>query len=1549
MSVRCGCGQRIAFTMATIVLFASTAHAQVNYVGHDAVFSPQAPRPNCNAAQANWTTAASGLGAVNIINFENPPVPPPGQTTYTTLNLGQGVTLTANVATQPFTIANNGNPLPEDAANGFNVTPAGAIRCSLVNQPHNASISYTFSFATPIQAFSLYATGEGNTMPQATLSLNYNDPAPQSTPMPSTIGARFAGFTDAGQSINSVTFTFGVGTNGFVQSFISLDDIRWVHIGQPPVCAPNAAGTGCTSTCPPGMICIPTEITVQPGGDPRVTKCECVSSDTVCHIGLTGTNDIVCEGSCPVPGEVCSTKVIAWPDGRLTYSCVCGPDGGGPSCEPITQCNPDMPGSCMKTCMGRCPTGDEICYPNQITVPSGGGLASITDCDCEPEGSNPCRPYIDAVGGVSCIGQCPNNEPCIKYSIDNPDGSVTHGCCCPSIHGACCITSSGGTTTCVIIHECECATAGGTYFGNGSTCTPNPCVAEPELGACCNVQGGGPGGPSGTCTITSAADCVPPDVWLGPGSNCGPPNPCLPTGACCINNPFTGGTCIVADPQTCHDQGGMFMGPSVPCTPSPCPNPIPAGACCVNDDAGQGVCVIVTAVECDSLGGHYYGNASSCTPTPTGPPQCSIPDECQCENPCYDRAPNYNDTAYASFTGEVAAVTTYSPAGSGDPVVQIVDVKNRATAPLNTDWAAATRFAKPTWTADPTGVGSVFGVTVDKRGHVYVTSTTCYNLDDIGLSGGLGTVYKIANGTGAISVFANLPNSGGTGLGNIDYDGVRDQFFVTNMEDGRIYRINSAGVVLSTFDHATNAIAAGGGAEPGDVAGYVPLGERIWGVGTYQGRVYYSVWAEDMGRPSTTLVNTIRSVALNGSGDFTGVSQLDITLPPRPFVSLGAFYSNPVADISFSRTTCMLVSERTMQSDTYPSAHDSRVFEYKKVGGAWWPSGYTYAIGIGGGVNAAGGNDFDSVGRIYATGDYLQAFPQTIYGFQSLPCTGGSVANSALRDMNGTFTFADKMEIGDIEIACSSPCAKPPSGMTVWFPFDETTGIFADNIAGNPNGTYTNGPISVAGTVNAARNFNGLNQYVDAPSASNISFGTGNFSVDAWIQMADGAPRVFVDKRVTPVRGFALGTTSGQLSFVLADGTASTFTFPGGPGFVGDGNWHHVAVSVTRNSVTGLVLYVDGVASTAFDPTPRSGSISNTAPLRVGGPCPGFSAATHFRGNIDEVEIFNRALTAAEVQAIYNAGKSGKCRDGAQAALLTYCINQSVLSPIQTICNYGSASQTYNWSLSGPLTGPGCTLLSPITFTPASGTVSVGPGSCVSVPPINSSILRPVGLVPGQTSCYQLSATNTTTGNTVTSQGTLGAINKKCFTHGGTIGVIDHILVPIGIGKSISWLVNNVDDPNPNTEYKIQVQADGDPDQQAVSLNGLPPGTRYIGNLTIPPGGSGTIPVDVSALLHEPFDFYQIILFLDVDGDGILEPVDAIEMRTYAGCGARQAGDVDGDGQVNSGDITAFVNVLLSGLFDPLSPDPWCAADITQDAAVDGRDVRPFTQMVIGP
>ena len=175
-------------------------------------------------------------------------------------------------------------------------------------------------------------------------------------------------------------------------------------------------------------------------------------------------------------------------------------------------------------------------------------------------------------------------------------------------------------------------------------------------------------------------------------------------------------------------------------------------------------------------------------------------------------------------------------------VVGIIDIRDpdcAAGAALGTHWAAPMYHNEmPNPTGNPadewthTNLGQVFGIALDDLAapNIYVTSTSAYLR-----SSGSGHIYRLDGLTGAISVFAILPNSG-QGLGNIAFDRAHRQFFVTDHEDGKLYRIDRAGVVHQMFDPFL----------PDDGRpGFAPLGERLWGVGVFESRVYFAVWSED--------------------------------------------------------------------------------------------------------------------------------------------------------------------------------------------------------------------------------------------------------------------------------------------------------------------------------------------------------------------------------------------------------------------------------------------------------------------------------------------------------------------------------------------------------------------------------------------------------------------------------------------------------------------------------------------------------------------------------
>ncbi|MCL4549721.1 MAG: SpaA isopeptide-forming pilin-related protein [Bacteroidetes bacterium] len=221
-------------------------------------------------------------------------------------------------------------------------------------------------------------------------------------------------------------------------------------------------------------------------------------------------------------------------------------------------------------------------------------------------------------------------------------------------------------------------------------------------------------------------------------------------------------------------------------------------------------------------------------------------------------------------------------------------------------------------------------------------------------------------------------------------------------------------------------------------------------------------------------------------------------------------------------------------------------------------------------------------------------------------------------------------------------CVNPPSGMVAWWHLDYSARDGRQDIAGFNNvGTMINGPLQVAGKVLGALQFDGVDDYVEAADHSELNFDTDDFTFDAWIKTSENiGVKQLVSKRSST--GYGVFLNSGNLSLTLSAPSISAMSWSPSV-FVADGNWHHIAVTVSRTNKQGIVFYLDGVATPYGDPTPYQGSLTNSASLLIGAqqlPHPSFN----FKGILDEIELFKRVLTPAEVLAIYNAGSAGKCK-----------------------------------------------------------------------------------------------------------------------------------------------------------------------------------------------------------------------------------------------------------------------------------------------------------------
>jgi len=216
-------------------------------------------------------------------------------------------------------------------------------------------------------------------------------------------------------------------------------------------------------------------------------------------------------------------------------------------------------------------------------------------------------------------------------------------------------------------------------------------------------------------------------------------------------------------------------------------------------------------------------------------------------------------------------------------------------------------------------------------------------------------------------------------------------------------------------------------------------------------------------------------------------------------------------------------------------------------------------------------------------------------------------------------------------------CVVPPSGMSFWLPFDNSYTDIVANLNGTPQGTvsWQPGPTGRGNALSLA-----VDGRVDYPASSATSVGAGDFSIDAWIRMPPAAgTSIFLDDRVggasQHLTGYALFANNGFVGFQMADGVWTNFISTAN---VADNSWHFVVVTVERASQGGHI-YGDDVMRYTFNAAQRPGSLGVNNPMAIGHDLHNNSQGSAFE--IDEVEIFKRVLTPAEIDALF---RYPKCR-----------------------------------------------------------------------------------------------------------------------------------------------------------------------------------------------------------------------------------------------------------------------------------------------------------------
>jgi hypothetical protein len=204
------------------------------------------------------------------------------------------------------------------------------------------------------------------------------------------------------------------------------------------------------------------------------------------------------------------------------------------------------------------------------------------------------------------------------------------------------------------------------------------------------------------------------------------------------------------------------------------------------------------------------------------------------------------------------------------------------------------------------------------------------------------------------------------------------------------------------------------------------------------------------------------------------------------------------------------------------------------------------------------------------------------------------------------------------------------AGLQSWWKLDETSGSTAVDSGAHARSGTLNGTTFAAGTTAAklgtGLSLNGTNTYVSVPNHSTLQLRKA-LSISGWIYLSElGATHdvdIVLRKGDAAPAAYQLCIQDGKVTMHLneTDGTtAGTF----GTTTLLTGKWYHVAA--TWDGTTSLV-YLDGYA----DSSPRT--VSGTLPLDtrslyMGGRIDGTDLVT---GKLDDVRLYNYALTAAEV------------------------------------------------------------------------------------------------------------------------------------------------------------------------------------------------------------------------------------------------------------------------------------------------------------------------------
>ncbi|MFA6597452.1 MAG: LamG-like jellyroll fold domain-containing protein [Ignavibacteriaceae bacterium] len=260
------------------------------------------------------------------------------------------------------------------------------------------------------------------------------------------------------------------------------------------------------------------------------------------------------------------------------------------------------------------------------------------------------------------------------------------------------------------------------------------------------------------------------------------------------------------------------------------------------------------------------------------------------------------------------------------------------------------------------------------------------------------------------------------------------------------------------------------------------------------------------------------------------------------------------------------------------------------------------------------GSNWFSLGSSYpaSSGSFSVIVPNT----PSTQCKVkvSDVSNSSISDMSdNVFTISTGTTTG---------------GLIAYYPFN---GNANDESGNGRNGVVYGASLTTDrfGNPDKAYQFNGTSNYIDIPGTNNLHLNTNGLSLAAWINFTEPNDiHAIVGKHISGYgNGYYLMIRPATKFEFLVDsdfGLRSTESY-------NDGNWHFVVGTFDGST---MKLYVDGALKSS---QPKTYSSLNDSTLTIGKHHAGV-ATDFFNGKLDDIRIFDKAISETEVLQLFNDG-----------------------------------------------------------------------------------------------------------------------------------------------------------------------------------------------------------------------------------------------------------------------------------------------------------------------